>query len=566
MYIGRIGLRDDQLEPRLIDWRAPAAHPFYAATPRDPNGLIRRRHIYTRNRTVTGVDNEVFDLDGLSEPDRKTLSGEAMLIASITAGRTGRMGNVVATIQAEQDRVIRASLQGVLVVQGGPGTGKTVAALHRAAYLLYTHRRTLERRGVLVIGPNATFLRYISQVLPSLGETDVVLSSIAELFPGVRAAADDNAEAAVVKGDLKMVNVLRRAVRNRQQVPPGDLEVTADGVRMAVPTERVLRARDRARALRKPHNVARKLFATEMLSALAAAEADALGRQLDPEDLPYARARLWDEPPVRAAVDELWPFLTPQRLVAGLLATEGALRAAAPGLSSAERAAILRPDHPDAWTVADVPLLDEAAQLLGTDDSAEKARRRSAERERRAEERYAREVLEITGLAGQGFVDAATLADWNRDQGQALTTAERAWADPSWAYGHVIVDEAQELSAMAWRMVMRRIPTRSITVVGDVAQRGSAAGAQSWAEMLDPYVRGKWHEELLTVNYRTPAEIMAVAADVLATVAPDERPPSPSAKKGLPPARSAASPGPPRWWRKNSRIWTPILAGAAGSR
>ncbi len=535
LYIGRIGLRDDQLEPRLIDWRAPAAHPFYAATPKDPNGLIRRRHIYTRNRTVTGVDDEVFDLDRLSEPDRKTLSGEAMLIASITAGRTGRMGDVVATIQAEQDRVIRASLQGVLVVQGGPGTGKTVAALHRAAYLLYTHRRTLERRGVLVIGPNATFLRYISQVLPSLGETDVVLSSIAELFPGVKAAADDDAEAAVVKGDLKMVNVLRRAVRNRQQVPPGDLEVIADGVRMTVPPDRVLRARDRARALRKPHNVARKLFATEMLSALAVAEADALGRQLDPEDLPYARARLWDEPPVRAAVDELWPFLTPQRLVAGLLAEEGALRAAAPGLSSAERAAILRPDQPDAWTVADVPLLDEAAQLLGTDDSAEKARRRSAERERRAEERYAREVLEITGLAGQGFVDAATLADWNRDQGQALTTAERAWADPSWAYGHVIVDEAQELSAMAWRMVMRRIPTRSITVVGDVAQRGSAAGAQSWAEMLDPYVRGKWHEELLTVNYRTPAEIMAVAADVLATVAPDERPPESVREEGVAP-------------------------------
>ena len=535
LYIGRIGLRDDQLEPRLIDWRAPAAHPFYAATPKDPNGLIRRRHIYTRNRTVIGVDDEVFDLDRLSEPDRKTLSGEAMLIASITAGRTGRMGDVVATIQAEQDRVIRASLQGVLVVQGGPGTGKTVAALHRAAYLLYTHRRTLERRGVLVIGPNATFLRYISQVLPSLGETDVVLSSIAELFPGVRAAADDDAEAAVVKGDLKMVNVLRRAVRNRQQVPPGDLEVTADGVRMTVPRDRVLRARDRARALRKPHNVARKLFATEILSALAVAEADALGRELDPEDLPYARARLWDEPPVRAAVDELWPFLTPQRLVAGLLAAEGALRAAASGLSSAERAAILRPDHPDAWTVADVPLLDEAAQLLGTDDSAEKARRRSAERERRAEERYAREVLEITGLADQGFVDAATLADWNTDQGQALTTAERAWADPSWAYGHVIVDEAQELSAMAWRMVMRRIPTRSITVVGDVAQRGSAAGAQSWAEMLDPYVRGKWHEELLTVNYRTPAEIMAVAADVLATVAPDERPPESVREEGVAP-------------------------------
>ena len=272
-----------------------------------------------------------------------------------------------------------------------------------------------------------------------------------------------------------MVNVLRRAVRNRQQVPPGDLEVTADGVSDdALDLHRVQRARDRARALRKPHNVARKLFATEMLSALAVAEADALGRQLDPEDLPYARARLWDEPPVRSAVDELWPFLTPQRLVAGLLAEE-VLRANLFGLlpNGPPSAA----GTPHAWTVADVPLLDETAQLLGTDDSAEKARRRSAERERRAEERYAREVLEITGLAGQGFVDAATLADWNRDQGQALTTAERAGPippGPTVTWG--IVDQAQELSAMAWRMVMRRIPTRFITVVGDVAQRGSAAG------------------------------------------------------------------------------------------
>ena len=535
LYIGRIGLRDDEHEPRLIDWRAPAAHPFYAATPKDPNGLIRRRHIYTRDRTVTGVDNEVFDLDRLSGPDRQSLSGEAMLIASITAGRTGRMTNVVATIQAEQDRVIRSGLQGVLVVQGGPGTGKTVAALHRAAYLLYTHRRTLERRGVLVIGPNAIFLRYISQVLPSLGETDVVLSSMAELFPGVTAAPDDDPVAAVIKGNPKMATVLRRAVRDRQRVPPGDLEVTVDGVRMTVPREACLRARDRARALRKPHNVARRLFVTELLGALAAAEAAALGRPLDPDDLAYTRARLWDEAPVRAALDGLWPFLTPQRLVAGLLAEEGALRSAAPDLSSAERSVVLRPGAPDAWTVADVPLLDEAAQLLGSDDSAAKRQRRAAERERRAEERYAREVLEITGVAESGLVDAATLADWNRDPGQQLTTAERAWADPSWAYGHVIVDEAQELSAMAWRMVMRRIPTRSLTVVGDVAQRGSSAGARSWAQMLDPYVQGRWHEEHLTVNYRTPAEIMAVAADVLASVAPGEQPPESVREEGVPP-------------------------------
>src|ERR1700728_2595251 len=227
LYIGRIGLRDDDYELKLIDWRAPAARPFYAATPGNAVGLVRRRHIYTRRRVVTGVDDEVFDLDKLSDADRSTLSGEAALIAAVSAARTGRMADVVATIQAEQDRVIRADLPGVLVVQGGPGTGKTVAALHRAAYLLYTHRRALERRGVLVIGPHATFLRYISQVLPSLGETDVVLRTLGELFPGVK-ATDTRDPAAVVKGDQRMVRLLQQAVRDRQRGPRNDLEVDAD--------------------------------------------------------------------------------------------------------------------------------------------------------------------------------------------------------------------------------------------------------------------------------------------------------------------------------------------------
>src|SRR6202044_2859662 len=254
--------------------------------------------------SVTGVDDEVFDLDRLSEPDRQTLSGEAMLIASVTAGRTGRMTDVVATIQAEQDRVIRSALQGVLVVQGGPGTGKTVAALHRAAYLLYTHRRTLERRGVLVIGPNATFLRYISQVLPSLGETDVVLHTLGDLFPGVH-ATDTRDPAAVVKGDQRMVRVLQQAVRDREQAPGRDLLVDADRVQVPLRREAVLRARDRARATRRPHNVARKLFVTELLGELARAEARVLNRPLDEEDIPYARERLWSEPGVIDALDGL---------------------------------------------------------------------------------------------------------------------------------------------------------------------------------------------------------------------------------------------------------------------
>jgi len=539
LYIGRIGLRDDDYELKLIDWRAPAARPFYAATPGSPQGLVRRRHIYTRQRQVTGIDDEVFDLDRLTETDRQGLSGEAALIAAVSSARTGRMSDVVATIQREQDRVIRSALQGVLVVQGGPGTGKTVAALHRAAYLLYTHRRTLERRGVLVIGPNATFLRYISQVLPSLGETDVVLRTLGELFPGVR-ATDTSDPAAVVKGDERMVEVLRKAVRNRQRVPKDDLAVDADGVPVPLSRDSVLRARDRARALRKPHNVARKLFVTELLTDLARNEARVLDRPIEDEDLPDARARLWDEPGVRAAVDALWPPLTPQRLLADLLSEEGALRSAASFLSHPERTVLLRRERPSAWTVADVPLLDEAAELLGTDNSAQLAASRAERRTQRLEEKYAREVLQMSYLPGTdvsladlGMVDAETLAAWNRDSAPALSTADRAAADRSWAYGHVIIDEAQELSAMAWRMVLRRNPTRSLTVVGDVAQTGSPAGARSWKRMLDPLVRGRWREERLTVNYRTPAEIMAVAADLLASVAPDERPPESVRKEGV---------------------------------
>jgi DNA helicase IV len=570
-YIGRIGLHDDEYEPVLIDWRARAARPFYAATPNDPVGLLRRRHLYTRGRTVVGVDDEVFDLDKMSEADRRGLVGEAMLLATVGRGRTGRMSDVVATIQAEQDRVIRSALAGVLVVQGGPGTGKTVAALHRAAFLLYTHRKTLERRGVLIIGPNATFLRYISQVLPSLGETDVVLSSLSELFPGVRATRADTPEVAVVKGDLRMVKVLRAAVRDRQRVPRQDLEIVTDGVTLRVPATVIERARSRARALRKPHNVARRLFVNELLDALAAEEAVVLGRSLDDEDRPYARARLWEEEPIREALDELWPFLTPQRLLADLFGEEGALRRAAPDFTAADRALLFRsragdPSAADAqraqdavrgivtgvrrsqdadgeWSVADAPLLDEAAELLGADDSADKAMRRAAERQRREEEEYAQGVLELTGLSEEGMLDAATVAARNRDEGPDLTTAERAAADRSWAYGHVIVDEAQELSEMAWRMIMRRVPTRSLTVVGDLAQTGNAAGARSWGGMLDRYVRGRWREERLTVNYRTPAEIMTVATDVLAAVAPDEHPPESVREEGAYPRAIRAGSG-----------------------
>ncbi|MEU9795304.1 hypothetical protein AB0E27_32815 [Streptomyces sparsogenes] len=548
-YIGRIGLRDDAHEPLLIDWRAPAARPFYAASPTAPGTLVRRRHLHTRGRRVTGVDDEVFDLDSMAESERRGLVGEAALLAALRRGRTGRMTDVVATIQAEQDRVIRSGLQGVLVVQGGPGTGKTVAALHRAAYLLYTYRDTLARRGVLVIGPGAAFLRYIGHVLPSLGETDVVLTELGGLFPGVSATAEDGARAAVVKGDLRMVAVIAAAVRDRQLLPAGPVEIPLEDEAQPLRLSRLAcaRARERAQALHAPHNVARKRFVLDVLDVLVRERARRHGRPLDEEELGHGTAELWAQPPVRAALDALWPPLTPRRLVAELLSDSDRLRSAAPLLTDDERTALLRaPDAP--WTVGDVPLLDEAAELLGTDDSAERARARAAEEERREEERYARGVLRIVGLeegedGGPAPVDAAALAARHLDTGPVRSTAERAAADRSWVYGHVIVDEAQELSAMAWRMVMRRVPTRSMTVVGDVAQTGSPAGAASWGQMLDPYTRGGWREERLTVNYRTPAEVMDLAADVLAEVAPELSAPESVRREGRRPVAVRAPRG-----------------------
>ncbi|WP_084263165.1 HelD family protein [Actinomadura formosensis] len=569
-YIGRIGLRDEDHEPLLIDWRAAAARPFYTAAPGAPGTLARRRHLHLRHREVVRLDDEVFDLEGLEESERRGIVGEAALLATLRRGRTGRMSDVVATIQEEQDQVIRSGLHGVLVVQGGPGTGKTVAALHRAAYLLYTHRDVLERRGVLVVGPNATFLRYIEQVLPGLGETDVVLATVGELYPGLKATARDTPAVAVVKGDLRMADLVQAAVHDRQRVPADGLHIDIDGLTLVVDADKCEQIRDRARALRLPHNVQRRRFVHDMLEALAINRAEQYDRimdepleemaksgglpdwlqelideaeeepLLDETDLRLAKEALWQDPAVHEALNELWPELTPQRLLTDLYASPDTLARLGARAVLPDCALLHRPAG-SPWTVSDVPLLDEAADLLGKDDSADRARRRAADAARAAEERYAREVMETTGTAER--ISASELVERHLDDGPSLTTAQRALADREWAYGHVIVDEAQELSEMAWRAVMRRVPTRSLTVVGDIAQTGSAAGATTWGQMLDRYVPGRWREQRLLVNYRTPAAIMRVAADVLAAVDPGQTPPEPVRDDGPPPLALALPPG-----------------------
>ncbi len=548
-YIGRLGLLDEEhdYEPLLIDWRAPAARPFYTATAACPEGVRRRRHIRTRSRTVLTVDDEVLDLDSAQQdPTRTSLTSEAALMAALAASRTGRMSDIVATIQAEQDRIIRAKPQGVLVVQGGPGTGKTAVALHRAAYLLYTHRQQLAKRGVLVVGPNSTFLSYIGQVLPSLGETSVLLSTVAQLHPGLHAHGVEPAETAAVKGRAEMAKVVAAAIRDRQQLPAAPIELDVEAQHVRLDEKVCLPARTRARRSRRPHNEAKRIFHREVVTVLAEQVAGGLGGNLlDRGDLADIRDELRASPELTAALDQLWPTLSPEQLLTDLYADPERLATAThrvlyPGERDLLARAAPGPEPGQTWTPADVPLLDEAAELLGSDGSAEAAREVAA---LRAELQYAQGVLDILDvdedldpelLRATDLIDASRLAD-RQQQRRYGSTAERAAADRTWTYGHVIVDEAQELSPMAWRVLMRRCPSRSMTVVGDLAQTGDRAGAVSWQDVLGPYVAQRWRLEQLTINYRNPAEVAELADAVLAALDVDVIPPRSVRSTGVAP-------------------------------
>jgi len=489
VYIGRLGLfQNEDGEPLLLDWRAPAARPFYTATTAAAQGVRRRRRITTRGRVVLALDDELLDLDTAGDA---ALVGEAALVAALTADRTGRMRDIVTTLQAEQDHIVRDDYPGVLVVQGGPGTGKTAVALHRLAYLLYT-RPHLRTRGVLIVGPSEVFLDYIGQVLPGLGEHAVVTATIAQLRPDIQVSRTDRTETAEVKGRADMADRIAAAVRSRVRTPDEPVEVEFEQQMLRLDPDDCRRAMHMASRDGLPHNQARLLFQRRIverlaqclidrmesvvftetgdaidggsadgrlsvgeLRALAAAgvvidpdqddERDGPKHLLDEADTADLRSALSADAVVCDVLDELWPPLTAQQVVADLLAVPTGN-----------------------WSVADIPLLDEAGALIG----------------------------EAVG-----------------------TTSSAA------TFGHVIVDEAQELSAMAWRMVMRRCPTRSMTIVGDLAQTSDPAGAWSWDDVLRPHVDDRWRLAQLTINYRTPAEIMAATVDLFTAHHPDLRPP-----------------------------------------
>jgi len=484
-HIGRLAVADEQAEPIVVDWRAPVAEPFYRATGREPMGLARRRHFAVEGRNILGIEDELFGEghlglghdEGLS--DGANLRGYSTLIASLERGRTGTLGDIVATIQSEQDEIIRSPQAGVLVVQGGPGTGKTVVALHRAAYLLYTHRFPLEDQGVLVIGPNRVFLKYIEQVLPSLGEAGIEQVVLGDLIPHVRIAtrADDHDSplAAKVKGDTRMSDVIDHAVNDRERPLRDDLVVPYGRGYVRISAAESARIVKQARRRFRRHNSARRYVEAEVFAAMAGSwrAGEALPRDV--------RAEVRRLPEVRAALDWMWPVLTPAELLHDLFGSMALLRLAADGiLDDHEYKALQRPRSESVddvrWTAADVALLDDAREVLGP----------------------------RPGKGGK--IDEA---------------------DEIRTYGHIVIDEVQDLTPMQLKMATRRSLNGSMTIVGDIAQATGPMAPDDWDDVLrflpdrkPPRVIG------LSVGYRIPSQIMELANKVMHAATPGLRAPN----------------------------------------
>jgi DNA helicase IV len=530
-YVGRIAVPDEEQAPLIVDWRAPVSEPFYRATAVEPMEVVRRRHFLTRpgdGRELIGIDDEVFD-QSAARASGFTVVGEGALFAALDRERTGRMGDIVATIQSEQDEAIRAPLPGVLIVAGGPGTGKTAVALHRAAYLLYTYRKRLGSQGVLVVGPNSIFLRYIDQVLPSLGEDDVQLSTMNGLKPTYRAVAEDAREVAEVKGDRRMVRVIRRALQDREHPLPRDVIVMVDGNLLRVSRSMSERIVGRAARRRGTHNAKRPGVVRAVIDQLRGQYRQELGAAA-PDDSDWDReldARLRRLPEVHAALERMWPVLSGGDLVHDLFSFPGLIRSASEGVLSSEEQALLQRDRSAslrdvAWTPADLPLIDEADALLGPPEAARPRRRRSTARR----DDTANRVISELGVGG--FVTPSEVA--RRYHGDVPSDGA---PDEPRTFGHVLVDEAQDVTAMQWRMLARRCPTGSMTVVGDFGQASRPGALRDWDEVLAVLPdRGEARVVTLTVNYRTPAEIMQVAHRVLSAAAPQ-----------VPPTRAVRSTG-----------------------
>ena len=545
-HVGRLAVSDELLNALVVDWRAPVAEAFYRATGVEPLNLVRRRHVAIRSREVVGVEDEYFaDANGdLALPDEDVreataeglvdgglaLGGPGALLAALGQARTGRMGDIVATIQGEQDRIIRTPLPGVLLVQGGPGTGKTAVALHRAAYLLFTHRATLERQGVLVVGPNPLFLNYIENVLPSLGESGVTLSTISGLVTNVTVRGRESDEVDRLKGDVRMVTVIAQAVSTRERALRADVEIPVGRAIM------VLRARESRevieRARRRPgnHNQRRSAIGRELASRLASQYYQRFVR--DEGEGANGVGELADQiratPEFQSALQRMWPRLTGQELLHDLFGAPALVRAAGAGvLTEAECDLLVRPRSASlddvAWTKADAALIDEARVLLGP--------RRRPRATVKVADQLALDGVDLDSYRGD--VRAAALREAARQS--VATTVEFDEAEFV-TYGHIVVDEVQDLSPMELRILHRRDLTGSMTIVGDMGQATTASSSASWdtvLAVLDP--RRPPTRVDLTVSYRTPEEVLRFAAPVLALAAPELEPPRPVRRVGVEP-------------------------------
>jgi len=534
VYVGRLGLRDSAGRQLLVDWRSPVAEPFFGATHANPMGLAsRRRYRWTRGR-ISDYWDEVFTPDGLE--GHAALDDQSAFLASLGGSRSPRMRDVLGTIQADQDAIIRAGSRGALVVDGGPGTGKTVVAQHRTAYLLYSDPRLGHRRGgVLFVGPHQHYLAYVSDVLPSLGEEGVQIATLRDLVPeGAAATVEADPQVARLKSSADMVKAIEPAVRFYENPP-------AKGMTVQTPwSDFWLGADDWAEALEAaepgtPHNEARDVILEELVTILmdkhdGNAPADLL------------RKSLLGSRELLAALNRAWPLIEAADLVSDLWSVPAYLRMCAPWLSPDEVQRLQRPE-PQAWTVSDLPLLDAARQRLGDPQASRRKRRQeavaAAERERMA--RVVDDLIEaaddeygvglVTMLRGEDFQDALV------DEAALPSADPDLLAGP---FAHIVVDEAQELTDAEWQMLLLRCPSRSLTIVGDRAQARHGF-TESWRERLERAGLDQISLASLTINYRTPEEVMAEAEPVIRAVLPDVNVPTSIRGSGLPVIRGPAS-------------------------
>jgi DNA helicase IV len=525
MYIGRLGLTDHEGATLLTDWRSPVAEPFFGATHANPMGLAsRRRYRWTRGR-ISDYWDEVFAVDGLE--GHAALDDQSAFIASLGSSRSPRMRDVLGTIQADQDAIIRAGARGTLIVDGGPGTGKTVVALHRAAYLLYSDPRLARGGGLLFVGPHQAYLAYVGDVLPSLGEESVQICTLRDLLPeGAAAGVEDDPEVAALKSSADLVKAVDEAVAHYERPPSQELGIDTPWSQLrlsAVGWADAFEAADPASS----HNEAREEVWEELLAILI--------DQVDDEEVPLhlLRRALEQNEELAKAFQRAWPLLDPAGVVADLLTVPAYLRECAPWLS-AEAIRSLRREDARAWTTSDLPRLDAARGRIG-DPEASRRRRRRAALVAADQEQMARVVDDLIAADDSELLVMSMLRGQDLKNTLVNETGLPS-ADPDLLAGpfaHIVVDEAQELTDAEWQMLLRRCPSRSFTIVGDRSQARHGF-TESWQERLQRIGLDRISLASLSINYRTPAEVMAEAEPVIRAALPDANVPTSIREGGIP--------------------------------